>query len=505
MKKIILSVFVLVSLLGGAISADASVVYDALPNPLPGNVASLGYEATSTSEFGDYVHLGGTDRNLTTVTVTMSNWALQSTPANVAFCSANPTKCTATGFIHPITINIYSNQLDGNGIPTTLLATKTEDVAVPWRPEADPTCPTPTAWRLDASNCFNGLAFNTTFDLSTLNVTLPNDVIVAFAYNTGDYGANPLHVDGPYNSLNVGIPANQVVSVGNDDNVDKTFWDTIYPGYTAGLKEDSGWIPNGTIAMQINAISADSDNDGVNNDLDFCSGTLEDGDWSVNWGNNRWEVRNDSGVLNWYQNKVGKKGVTTPTIGQNISYTYGCNGHQIIEKLNEKFGSVMNGHLKYGLSSGVLEEFHQDLSDGVLDGMYLLETVSVNSKLVAGGSSATTLLTGKNYKFKISGTWTNRPGETVDAKYTTMNNWSTNTDAPAGGYPNELLDVQVEQAFVDWGSYSALHKYELDHTPVSDGVVNFRVFDGNVGTNTPDLGWYGDNNGTLSVNIYAQI
>ena len=38
---------------GSAIAAG--VVYDAIPSPLPPNVASLGYEATSTSEFGDYV------------------------------------------------------------------------------------------------------------------------------------------------------------------------------------------------------------------------------------------------------------------------------------------------------------------------------------------------------------------------------------------------------------------------------------------------------------------
>ena len=70
-----------VGVFGGATSTtalSATVVYDATPNPVPPNVVSLGFEATSTSEFGDYVHLAGTDRVLNTVTVTMSDWALYS-------------------------------------------------------------------------------------------------------------------------------------------------------------------------------------------------------------------------------------------------------------------------------------------------------------------------------------------------------------------------------------------------------------------------------------------
>ena len=66
-------------LAAGALAAPvSSVVYDATPTPLPPNVASVGFEATSTSQFGDYVHLAGTDRVLGTVTVTMSDWALYS-------------------------------------------------------------------------------------------------------------------------------------------------------------------------------------------------------------------------------------------------------------------------------------------------------------------------------------------------------------------------------------------------------------------------------------------
>jgi len=234
---------------GSAFAAGAA--YDATPSPLPPNVASVGFEATSTSEFGDYVHLAGSNRDLQTVTVTMSDWALHSDYPSYP----------AAGWSHPITVNVYSDHLGANGAPDTLLATKTENVSIPWRPEADPTCPNPTAWRADDGNCYNGFAFNATFDLSGLNVTLPDDVIVGVAYNTADYGAAPIGSPGPYNSLNVGTPNGQTASVGTDDDADNVFWNTSHaPFYADGgaagvgiFREDTNWAPNGTVAIKINA------------------------------------------------------------------------------------------------------------------------------------------------------------------------------------------------------------------------------------------------------------
>jgi hypothetical protein len=234
---------------GSALAVGAA--YDATPNPLPPNVASVGFEATSTSEFGDYVHLAGINRDLKTVTVTMSDWALHS----------DYPPYPAAGWSHPITINVYSNNLGANGAPDTLLATKTETISIPWRPEADSTCPGGTAWRAGNGNCYNGFAFNATFDLSGLNVTLPNDVIVGVAYNTADYGVSPIGTPGPYNSLNVGTPNGQTASVGTDDNGDNVFWNTSFAGFYADggaggvgiFRQDTNWSPNGTAAIKINA------------------------------------------------------------------------------------------------------------------------------------------------------------------------------------------------------------------------------------------------------------
>jgi len=247
------------ALAASAGAVTPSAVYDATPSTLPPNVASLGFEATSTSEFGDLVHLAGTNRVLDSVTVTMSDWALYSDYSTDVRYSGN----TAT-WTHPITVNVYSSHLGANGAPDTLLATKTQTITIPWRPAADPTCPGGTAWRAADNACYNGIAFNASFDLSSLNVTLPNDVIVGVAYNTADYGSTPIHQPGPYNSLNVGVPTNQAVSVGSDANTDAVFWNTSYAGFyadggaagTGTFRQDTNWSPNGTVAFRITATPA---------------------------------------------------------------------------------------------------------------------------------------------------------------------------------------------------------------------------------------------------------
>jgi hypothetical protein len=245
--------------LAASSAIGASVVYNAIPSPLPPNVASVGFEAQSTSEFGDYVHLSSTNPNrvLNAVTVTMSDWALYSDYLTDVRYSGN----SAT-WSHPITVNVYSNHLAANGVPDELLVTKTQTVTIPWRPVADASCG--TAWKASNGSCYNGFAFNATFDLSSLNKTLPSDVIVGVAYNTADYGQAPIGVAGPYNSLNVGVPTGQTASVGSDANVDNVFWNTSYApfyadGGTSGVgifRQDTNWSPYGTVAIQITASAA---------------------------------------------------------------------------------------------------------------------------------------------------------------------------------------------------------------------------------------------------------
>jgi hypothetical protein len=241
---LIVAGFGLIIALPMLVHAVSSTVYDATPAATLPDIEGVNLQAMSTSQFGDYVHLSGTNRILSSVTTTLSNEAVYSAYASDVRYSANNTSWT-----HPITINIYSNHLDGNGIADTLLATKTQDITVPWRPETVIDCGA-NGWKAANGQCFKGIAFNATFNW-TDKVTLPNDVIVTVAYNTAGFGKAPLGVDGPYNQLKVGTPKSQVAAVGTDDNTDHIFWDTVYPGYMGGLSEDATWSPTGTVALKI--------------------------------------------------------------------------------------------------------------------------------------------------------------------------------------------------------------------------------------------------------------
>jgi len=131
----------------------------------------------------------------------------------------------------------------------TLIGSVTKNVDVPWRPEADPTCPGGTAWRSSATQCYNGFAFNVTFDLSSIG-TVPNEIIYGIAYNTNTGGASPIGLPGPYESLNVGLNSASP-STGTDVETGVAFWNTMTAGNYADLgvggvgtfRRDGNWAP----------------------------------------------------------------------------------------------------------------------------------------------------------------------------------------------------------------------------------------------------------------------
>ncbi len=133
----------------------------------------------------------------------------------------------------------------------------------------------------------------------------------------------------------------------------------------------------------------------------------------------------------------------------------------------------------------------------------LVDTVIVDSADPAGASSTVVLDSTKQYRFVVSGTWTNS-ANVADAEYTSIDAWANYMN----GYDIDpyflgegAFDLQVDSAFVDWGAYSATNEYTLEQAG-ADSTVTFRVFDGNSNTNTQEIGWYGDNSGNLTVMIY---
>lgn len=239
--------------------AASEIVYDALPSVSPDtSYPSQAFQAQQTFEFGDFIHLDGTNRILDKVTVTMVTWA------KFADYSSNPLYMNnAVSWTHPITLNIYSSTLDANGVPSQLLGTVTQNITIPWRPAASEACGAGLQWMDGLGRCNNGYAFNAAFDMSSLGVVLPDDIIVSVAYNTQSYGEVPMVVTGPYNSLNVAVPANQAVAIGSDDSSSEVFWNTITAAWytdagAAGsgiLRKDTNWAPYGTVALKVEATS----------------------------------------------------------------------------------------------------------------------------------------------------------------------------------------------------------------------------------------------------------
>ncbi|MBP8539183.1 hypothetical protein [Streptomyces sp. MK37H] len=207
----------------GGISGNGSkIAYSSIPQQVPGNVSSLGFEATSTSEFGDEVGLAALTqpasatpepRTLKSLQVVMSSQKCQNGSPSGGDCLTTP----GATFTHPITANIYA--VDNSGpvpAPGALLATVTKTFNIPYRPSADPVnCTGSNAgkWFSPADNtCYNGLAHTVKFDFPGVT-TLPDQVIWTVAYNTTHAGYNPIGESAPcftsgngcpYDSLNVG-------------------------------------------------------------------------------------------------------------------------------------------------------------------------------------------------------------------------------------------------------------------------------------------------------------
>jgi hypothetical protein len=198
-------------LLCAAATASASateVIYSSIPAPLPGNVPSLGFEATSTSEFGGAVQIAAPTKSITRVTVGMSSWACQTGGAEDGSCVSEK----GSKFEWPVTLRIYSVG-PGNSVGTQTAAL-TRTFKMPYRPSASPKCVGNGGWY--HMGCFHGKLFKINFMLK--GVTIPSPAIVAVAYNTSHYGAAPAAPQPcnttnncPYDSLNVALTGEPTV------------------------------------------------------------------------------------------------------------------------------------------------------------------------------------------------------------------------------------------------------------------------------------------------------
>jgi hypothetical protein len=217
-------------LIAGASVVHGQTIYDSTVSPLPGNIPSVGAEAYSFTELGDEVTFAGTSRRLNTVKVTMSSWGCEAGHWFDATCVTTP----GHTFSIQITLKIYQPGL--NNTAGSLIATRTQTFAIPYRPSSDNVHCTGGRW-FDAAHgtCFNGLAANIKFDYTSMNVVLPNTVVYGISYNTSHYGPAPIgqlvpcytsSAGCPYDSLNIGL--GPVVNVGTKPFVNTIYQNAVY-------------------------------------------------------------------------------------------------------------------------------------------------------------------------------------------------------------------------------------------------------------------------------------
>jgi hypothetical protein len=160
----------------------------------------------------------------------MNDWALQSDYPGVG---------DASGWSWPITLNFY-NVDSSSGTPQhgTLIYSTTQTFDIPWA----------AVGSLGAN-----LHQDFLIDFNLPNVAVPSEFIFSVVYSTKDYGPSPTGADGPYISLNVGLPTAppQVGTRPNPDtgymNADGCiyYFDNCAGGLTTvgSFRQDTGWTP----------------------------------------------------------------------------------------------------------------------------------------------------------------------------------------------------------------------------------------------------------------------
>lgn len=105
---------------------------------------------------------------------------------------------------------------------------------------------------------------------------------------------------------------------------------------------------NGGVTARAYYLDTDSDDDGVDNAVDLCPGTVADTFSDFGRAKGQWQY---NGTL-WESSGKGD-----PNYQVDMVYTHGCSGSQILEQLMATTGEDYGGSFKHGLSKGLIEEW----------------------------------------------------------------------------------------------------------------------------------------------------
>lgn len=260
-------------------------VYNSIPAPLPIDATSVGPEAYAFEELGDGLNLALSRGNIGKVTVVMNSWGCQS--GN--WYSGNCVSAPGSTFQQPITINIYSVTYNGD-VPAVVakLGAVTETFSIPYRPSSNTTmCPASAAtfnivrWYDSATrSCYYAINRAITVDFSSDKISIPAGsytapelgypvttavagarIVVTVAFNTSDYGPEPIGHSAacysttqgcPYDSLNIATEG--VGPTGLIDGVGAFLdWNGIFVNWTSDANACPGNTTAGMVALDTSA------------------------------------------------------------------------------------------------------------------------------------------------------------------------------------------------------------------------------------------------------------
>jgi len=251
---------------------------------------------------------------------------------------------------------------------------------------------------------------------------------------------------------------------------DVTLWEEGEYCFIFNPSEDGG---ESDIRMtELFKVNWDEDNDGVYDNSDKCLDSEND-DPTEGLGTNRWIFKDGD----WYT-KLPK--ATVGTTASEPYDTYGCSCTQILGSMSETTGLDFGGHYKFGCSKSILEDWNRGTYH---IGPTFIETVNVPANSSTGVQSLATLETGKGYLLKAYSTAyaCNQPGCIInfDAEYSTSDLGSTWVDgvaAPYNSYGLNLLDLKVDDNFVDWGGYASSHTYQIPYAGTGN-LLSLFIYD----------------------------
>src|SRR5579859_1486030 len=194
----VLSLLILCAMAMTMAAQTTTTVYNIIPKPLPGNIASVPFQDLGVNEVGDGVFLTANSGTIGQVSVMMSSWACQSGKWFNGNCVTTP----GATFSVPITINLYS-VLDIQSSPVVvpavgaLIGTITQTFSIPYRPTSTPAkCGGDNqVWFSSKDNtCDHGIASTIVVNFSGFHIPIPanSQLIVSASFDTSDNGPNPI-------------------------------------------------------------------------------------------------------------------------------------------------------------------------------------------------------------------------------------------------------------------------------------------------------------------------